>query len=72
MTADEVKECHDRIWAVRKKISLRTITIAPYISEDNFRIDIQYNAKRGLPIYSFRYHTFTTKTEVNQFLKELP
>jgi len=70
MTADEVKEYHDRIWAVRKKIKLRKIIIDK--TAGSFSAKVRY-----FIIIDFRkgtrniYKSFLTISSVNQFLKEL-
>jgi hypothetical protein len=66
MTADEVKECHDRIWAVREKARIWNIEIGESLSnKDNWFIQLHHYGGIG------QEKTFWFKSEVNQFLKEL-
>lgn len=78
MTADKVKECHDRIWAVREKIGLFSILIDWCFDdgEKNYYIEIkkQYKGRNSLGERSINQvgsRDFTTMSQVNQFLKEL-
>lgn len=63
MTADEVKDAHDRIWAVREKLP-HTISYLRIINfGTHYRLDL---------ICKNNYSRFfDSKEQVNQFLKEL-
>jgi len=62
MTTTEVKQAHDRIWAVREKIGLWNIEIG---GKAVLRIRIRYD----IPFANTE--NFETTEQVNQFLKEL-
>jgi len=63
MTPTEVKQAHDEIWAVRKKIDLCSI--------DKYRAFIGWNIHICYVKKAWTCKTFKTKSEVNQFLKEI-
>jgi len=62
MTPTEVKEAHDRIWAVKEKIGLWNIEIGgKTVLRIRIRYDIPFN----------NVENFETTEQVNQFLKGL-
>lgn len=71
MTADEVKDAHDRIWAVREKIELGSIFVQKDVKTKTWSISITGVSTINLVIKGRFSYVFTITSEVNQFLKEL-
>lgn len=69
MTADEVKDAHDRIWAVKDKLGI--LHIAIIVAKTPYKIvhSIALTYERTKYNYQGKHFLFTS--EVNQFLKEL-
>jgi len=79
MTADEVKDAHDRIWDADHN-SMNTFRLHAIVIVDSlYLIDLKHNeyairiiwsdrGKRGIKITR---NVFKHKAEVNQFLREL-
>jgi len=72
MTADEAKDAHDRIWAVRERIKIICLAILNYTNDPNSHIIKLICGKGGiLNLKRVTLKYLETTTEVNQFLKEL-
>ncbi len=70
MIPEQVKQAHDRIWAVREKINLRYISVFDHTG-DCHHIKIHCGQPGILNINSLDTNYFSTTEQVNQFLKEL-
>lgn len=64
MTPTEVKDAHDRIWAERKKAKFCEIKITDLDGMDKKFCIVMLMKRGGIKVLD-------TKSEVNQFLKEL-